>query len=56
MSSLASNRQSTPVTKTAIGAHLDMALDVHRDFLPQVAFDGSLFFEELADVVYFLFA
>src|SRR5260370_16277554 len=55
MSALASNRQAAPMPQAAVGAHLDVTLDVHRDFLAQVAFDGSPFFEDLADVVDFLF-
>src|ERR1700685_2481681 len=38
------NRQTTPVPQSAIGAHLHQALDVHRDFLAQVAFDRTLAF------------
>src|SRR5260370_4725918 len=55
MSALASNRQAAPIPQAAGGAHLDVTLDVHRDFLAQVAFDGSLFFQDLAGVVAFLF-
>src|SRR5260370_26760241 len=51
MSALASNRQAAPMPQAAIGAHLDVTLDIHRDFLAHVAFDRALFFEDLADVV-----
>jgi hypothetical protein len=42
--------------QTAVGTHLDMPLDIHRDFLAEVSFDSALFFEDLADVVDLLFA
>ena len=41
--------------QAAIGAHLDVTLDVHRDFLAQVAFDRAFVFENLTDVVDFVF-
>src|SRR5712671_2576571 len=56
VSSLAANGQAAAMTQTAVGSHLDVTLDVHRDFLAQVAFDGPFVFEDLADVVDFLFA
>src|SRR5579863_2027396 len=45
---LAAHRQSAAVPHAAIGAHLDVALDIHRDFLAQVAFHGAFLFEDLA--------
>src|SRR5207237_594445 len=48
---LAPDRQSTTMPQTAIGTHLDVPLDIHRDFLPQVALDRAFLFEELADMV-----
>src|SRR6185437_13421732 len=40
----------------AIGADFDEPLDVHRNFLAQVAFNQSFRFNDLADAVHFLFA
>src|SRR5436853_2047322 len=45
MTALAANRQTAPVPKAAIRAHLDVTLDVHRDFLAKVAFDCALVFQ-----------
>src|SRR5260370_20146414 len=56
MRAVASNRQAAPMPQAAVGAHLDVTLDVHRDFLAQVAFHGSLFFEDLANGADFIFA
>src|SRR2546426_914007 len=53
---LPANRETAPVPQPAIGAHLDVPLDIHRDFLAQVAFDGAFLFQDLADVVHFLLA
>ena len=52
---LAANRQAAAVPQAAIGAHLDEALDVQRDFLAEIAFDRAFVFEGLTDVVDFLF-
>jgi len=38
MGALAPHRQAAAVPQSAVGAHLDVTLDVHRDFLAQVAF------------------
>src|ERR1700685_3115121 len=35
---LAAHGQAAPVPQAAVGAHLDVTLDIHRDFLAQVAF------------------
>src|SRR5690242_13246455 len=44
---LAANRQATAMPQTAIRAHLDVTLDVHRDLFAEVAFDGALVFQNL---------
>src|SRR5271157_4124126 len=52
---LAPHRQAAPVAQSAIGAHLDVTLDVHRDFLAEIAFHRSFFFQNLADLVDLVF-
>src|SRR5436305_696368 len=44
--------QTAAMAHPAVRTHLDMALDIHRDFFAQVAFDGALFFKNLALAVY----
>jgi hypothetical protein len=56
MSALAADRQPAAVPQAAVGAHFDEPLDAHRDFLAQVAFDGALFLDNLAEPRDFLFA
>jgi hypothetical protein len=51
MRALAPHRQAAAVPQSAVGAHLDVTLDVHRDFLAEVAFHGAFFFQNLADAV-----
>src|SRR5579864_7298647 len=41
MGPLTAHRQTAAMTKTAISAHFDEALDIHRDFLAEVAFDSA---------------
>ena len=43
------------MAEAAVRAHFDEPLDVERDFLAEVAFDGALFFKDRSDVAYFLF-
>src|SRR5215212_6683999 len=45
MGPLSPHRQTAAVAETAIGAHLDVTLDVHRDFFAEVALDGALLFQ-----------
>src|SRR5580658_1862314 len=54
VSALAAHGQAAPVPQAAVGAHLDVALDVHRDFLAQVALDGAFLFQNLADPIDFV--
>src|SRR5208337_4733545 len=51
MRALAPHRKAAAMPQSAIGAHLDVTLDVHRDFLAEVAFHGALFFQNGADFV-----
>src|SRR5208282_1103380 len=51
---LAAHGQAAPVPQAAVGTHLDVALDIHRDFLAQVAFDGAFLFQNLADAIDFV--
>src|SRR5579864_9320244 len=51
---LAAYRQAAAVPHAAVGTHLDVALDIHRDFLAQVAFHGAFLFEDLAHAVHFV--
>src|SRR5579862_1034171 len=55
MRSLSAHRQAAAMAQAAIGAHFDVPLDVHRNFLAQIAFDGALLFQDLTDFVHFLF-
>src|ERR1043166_7857982 len=43
---LATNRQPAAVPQSAIGAHLDVTLDVHRDFFAEIALYRAFFFED----------
>src|ERR1035437_2824565 len=43
------------VPHAAVGTHLDVPLDVHRDFLAQVAFDRAFFFQNRTNMVDFVF-
>src|ERR1700691_27027 len=54
VSALAAHGQAAPVPQAAIGTHLDVALDIHRDFLAQVAFDSAFLFQNLADAIDFI--
>src|SRR5580700_2654201 len=55
MRPLAAHRQAAAVPQAAVGTHLDVTLDVHRDFLAKVAFHGAFLFQNLADLVDFVF-
>src|SRR5262245_1333924 len=49
---LSPHRQTATVAESAVRAHLDVTLDVHRDLFAEVVFYGALFFDNLADAVY----
>jgi hypothetical protein len=49
MRALAANRQVLPMPQTAIGPHIEMAFDVHRDLTPEIAFDFAALIDGLAD-------
>jgi hypothetical protein len=51
MAALSAYRQTTAMPQTAIRAHLDVALDVERNFLTEIAFHRAFFFENLADMI-----
>src|SRR5262245_31695927 len=51
---LAPRRQTAPMPQPAIGADFHEPFDVERDFLPEIAFDSMLLFDDLADLVYFV--
>src|SRR5207249_1392623 len=51
---LAAHRQAATVPNAAVGTHLDVTLDIHRDLLPQIAFHGAFFFEDRAHLVDFI--
>src|SRR5205085_294165 len=53
---LAAHGQAAAVPHAAVGTHLDVPLDIHRDFLAQVAFDGAFLFEDLAHAIDFVFS
>src|SRR5579872_3596474 len=46
--------QTAAMPHAAVRSHLDVALDIHRDFLPQVALDRAFFFQNRADAVDFV--
>src|SRR5580698_2428901 len=48
---LAVNRQAAAMTQAAVGSHFDQALDVHRSFFAQIAFDRAFGFENGSDLV-----
>src|SRR6516164_2032092 len=52
---LAAHRERAAVPQAAVRAHLDVALDVHRDLLAEIAFHGPFLFEDLADAVDLVF-
>jgi len=49
-------RSALETPQSAVGADLDKALDVHRDFLAEIAFHRALFFQNLADAIHVVFA
>src|SRR2546430_12493774 len=51
---LSADRQVTAMTITTIGADFDEPLDVHRNFLAQVALHHAFAFDDLADTIYFV--
>src|SRR5271169_1477604 len=53
---LAPDRQVAAVAESAIGADFDETLDVHRNFLAQIALDQSFGFDDRTDAVDFFFA
>src|SRR5581483_5176128 len=52
---LTPDRKPAPVPQAAVRAHLDVALDIHRDFFAQIALDRPLILQDLADAVDFVF-
>src|SRR5581483_8386500 len=53
---LSTNRQVAAVAESAIGADFDEPLDVHRNFLAQIAFHQAFAFDDLPNAVDFVFA
>src|SRR5687768_16260435 len=49
---LAAHRQVAPVAQAAPAADFHQPLDVHRDFLAQVAFDAPLLLDDAADLAH----
>src|SRR5947209_3328830 len=56
MRALAADRQVAAMTESAIGADFDETLDIHRNFLAQIAFDQSFLFDDRTDAVDLFFA
>jgi hypothetical protein len=54
MSALAAGWQTTTVPQTTIRAHFYEALDVHRDFFAEVAFDCAFSLDQGTEMVDFL--
>src|SRR5205814_8606131 len=52
--SLAADRQSAAMSHAAIAADFHQPLDVHRDFLAQIALHAPLFFDDAADLAHVL--
>jgi hypothetical protein len=55
MRTLAANRKPAPVPETAVGAHLHEPLDVHGEFLAEIALYGAFLFEDGTDAIGLLF-
>src|SRR5579864_209322 len=51
---LAAYRQAAAMPHASVGAHLDVALDIHGDFLAQDALHRTFLFENLAHAVHFV--
>src|SRR5262249_43435060 len=49
---LSADRQPAPMARAAIAADFHQPLDVHRDFLAQVAFDAALLLDDPADLAH----
>src|SRR5579862_5693602 len=56
MCALASDRQVAAMAESAIGADFDETLDVHRNFLAQIAFHQAFGLNDCADAVDLFFA
>src|SRR5688572_19007825 len=52
---LSAHRQAAAMPQSAVRSHLDVPLDIHRDFLAEIAFDRAFFFQNLADLVDLVF-
>src|SRR5579871_3158239 len=52
---LAAGRESAAMPQSTIGAHLDVTPDVERYLLTEIAFHRAFLFEDVTDVVDFLF-
>src|ERR1700689_3831480 len=52
MGALTAGRQATAMANAAVGADVHEALDVHRDFSAQGAFDAIRLFDLLAETVH----
>src|SRR5215469_878893 len=56
MRALSANRQVSAMAESAVGADFDEPLDVHRNFLAQIAFHQSLGLNDRTDAVDLFFA
>src|SRR5579871_2465245 len=56
MGALSANRQVAAMTESTVGADFDETLDVHRNFLAQIALDQSLGLDDRTDAVDLFFA
>src|SRR6476646_1708772 len=52
---LTTHRQRPAMPHPAVAADFHQPLDVHRDFLAQVAFDAALLFDDAADLSHIVF-
>src|SRR5688500_4714291 len=52
MSALSANRQPAAMARTAIGADIHQALDVHGDFRPQRALDAIVTLDDLTQPIH----
>src|ERR1017187_6808296 len=55
MRALPAYRQAAAVPQSTVGTHLDVPLDVHRDFFAQIAFDRAFVFQNRTNMVDFVF-
>jgi hypothetical protein len=54
MSTLTASRQTATMPQSAIRTHFHQALDIHRDFLAEIALDRAFPFDQIPEMIHFL--